>query len=42
MGKDLPRRETPNPHLGMSFPWMRAQIAIGEHMELRGVCGNGV
>jgi hypothetical protein len=38
MGKGLPRRGAPNPHLKSSFPW-RTQIAMGETLESRALCG---
>jgi hypothetical protein len=42
MEETLPPMRVPNPHLEPRFLWRRTQIAMGEVLELRALCGEGV
>jgi hypothetical protein len=42
MEETLPRMRVPNPHLEPRFPRRRTQIAMGEVLELRALCVEGV
>jgi hypothetical protein len=42
MEETLPRMRVPNPHLEPRFPRRRTQITMGEVLEPRALCGEGV